>query len=377
MANQGLIFIPDISGFSRFVNETEIEHSRLIIQELLETLINANHIGLEVSEVEGDAILFYRFGDPPALEEVYRQVESMFTSFHRNLQVYDIRKYCQCDACIASAALTLKVITHYGEFTGYSVKTFNKLIGRDVIVAHELLKNDIEQHEYWLVTSSLAPTGAPAAPAAWLRWSAGAKQTGAGEIAFHYAQLGPLREAVPSQPLVKGELKPGSRVLAATREYPADVISLFHATGDFGNRARWMDGVVSVDQVDHLLPRVGMRGRCLMRNGEARTYTSSYYEWNPARIEFRETEDGRSDVTRYLLESLDAGRSRLTVERYVTGGPGAEISFRLLRRREAVRSLERSLDNLEPFVGELRRRGEAAAAGEDACFPDDRGVVGT
>jgi hypothetical protein len=52
--------------------------------------------------------------------------------------------------------LTLKVITHYGEFTGYNVKNFNKLIGKDIIVAHQLLKNDIDQHEYWLVTEGLA-----------------------------------------------------------------------------------------------------------------------------------------------------------------------------------------------------------------------------
>ena len=55
MENKGLLFIPDISGFTQFVNETEIDHSRLIIQELLEILINANEIGLEISEIEGDA----------------------------------------------------------------------------------------------------------------------------------------------------------------------------------------------------------------------------------------------------------------------------------------------------------------------------------
>ena len=36
MENRGLLFIPDISGFTRFVNETEIEHSRQIIQKLAE-----------------------------------------------------------------------------------------------------------------------------------------------------------------------------------------------------------------------------------------------------------------------------------------------------------------------------------------------------
>jgi len=85
MENKGLLFIPDISGFTRFVTETEIDHSRLIIQELLELLINANHIGLEISEIEGDAILFYKFGDPPDLKVLYKQVEEMFCNFHSSL----------------------------------------------------------------------------------------------------------------------------------------------------------------------------------------------------------------------------------------------------------------------------------------------------
>jgi hypothetical protein len=36
MENKELLFIPDISGFTRFVNDSEINHSRLIIQELLD-----------------------------------------------------------------------------------------------------------------------------------------------------------------------------------------------------------------------------------------------------------------------------------------------------------------------------------------------------
>jgi len=101
MENKGLLFIPDISGFSRFVSETEIDHSRLIIQELLEILINANQIGLEVSEIEGDAILFYKFGEPPELKELYKQVEKMFCEFHRNLFAYEHRRFCQCKACVS------------------------------------------------------------------------------------------------------------------------------------------------------------------------------------------------------------------------------------------------------------------------------------
>src|SRR5688572_5684964 len=109
MDNKGLLFIPDISGFTKFISETEIDHSRLIIQELLEILISSNEMGLEISEIEGDAILFYKFGDKPDLDVVYRQVEKMFRSFHQNLVAYEQHRYCQCKACASAVTLTLKV----------------------------------------------------------------------------------------------------------------------------------------------------------------------------------------------------------------------------------------------------------------------------
>jgi hypothetical protein len=62
MDYSGLLFIPDISGFTKFVNETEIEHSRYIIEELLENIINSNQIVLTNYEIEGYAVLFYRIG---------------------------------------------------------------------------------------------------------------------------------------------------------------------------------------------------------------------------------------------------------------------------------------------------------------------------
>ena len=55
-----LILIPDISGFTSFVNETEVKHSKHIIAELLELIIESDQLGMTVSEVEGDAILFYK-----------------------------------------------------------------------------------------------------------------------------------------------------------------------------------------------------------------------------------------------------------------------------------------------------------------------------
>lgn len=51
-----LLFIPDISGFTKFVTAVEIDHSQHIIAELLEIIIDSNELGLTISEIEGDAV---------------------------------------------------------------------------------------------------------------------------------------------------------------------------------------------------------------------------------------------------------------------------------------------------------------------------------
>jgi hypothetical protein len=51
METKGLLFIPDISGFTEFVTNIELTHNHHIIQEFIEVLIDENDMGLEVSEI--------------------------------------------------------------------------------------------------------------------------------------------------------------------------------------------------------------------------------------------------------------------------------------------------------------------------------------
>lgn len=352
MENKGLLFIPDISGFTRFINETEIDHSRLIIQELLELLINANQVGLEVSEIEGDAILFYKFGEAPRLDELYRQVEKMFCDFHRQLMAYDYRRFCQCKACTSAINLTLKVITHYGEFTAYNVKNFQKLIGKDIIVAHQLLKNDIDQHEYWLVTDKLLKNDPPGF-AEWMQWNSSAKLTDNGEILFRYTQLSPLKNEVHPEPIPKLQLAQKTRMVSLSREYETGIIELFHATGDFSYRRWWQHGVKAVEEVSHFLPRVGMRCRCLLENGESYIYASSY-SFSPDKIEFSETEEGENSTRYYTLEKLKEDRTRLTIDYYLPKNFLSEFLFKLKRKKNLEDELRQSLVNLDAVIKDIK-----------------------
>jgi hypothetical protein len=349
MDNRGLLFIPDISGFTRFVSETEIEHSRYIIQELLEVLIRSNRIGLQISEIEGDAILFYKFGEAPALPELYKQVEEMFCAFHRCLIAYDRRKYCQCAACTAAVELTLKVITHYGEFTGYQVQHFNKLIGKDVIVAHQLLKNDIKQHEYWLVTNNVTADKEPEDITQWMHWEISNKETETGVIPYHYTMLSELKEQLPPEPLEPVVFSDKVKVLSLSKEYKTDIISLFHATGDFSFRNRWQEGIVKVEDIDHHLPRIGMRCHVFTESGDSYIYSSSYY-YHPDKIRFSETDEKNSDTTYYTLEKINDTSSRLTLDIYRKKNFITQFLPFLAGNNKLKGSYERSMHNLSTLL---------------------------
>ncbi len=353
MESTGLLFIPDISGFTKFVTESEINHSRLIIQELLEAIINANHIGLEISEIEGDAILFYKFGKQPELEELYKQVERMFCLFHKNLLSYEQRRYCQCRACISAADLSLKVITHYGEFASYNVKNFSKLIGKDVIVAHQLLKNNIEQHEYWLVTKTLFHDNPPVGFADWMNWNVSTKQTEAGEVHFHYTQLSQLKKGIANDPLPLPDLAKKSKICSFTKEYDADFITLFHAAGSFDYRHRWLEGVKKVEGLSHLLPRVGMRSRWVLDTGEVVSYSSSY-TYTDEKIEFSESNEKDSQVTYFTLVKIDENKTFLTIDIYKSEGWLKRLLGRSSKREKMQQSLQQSMQNLVTLVKEIK-----------------------
>lgn len=158
MGNSAFIYIPDISGFTKFITETEISHSQHIISELIEIIIEGNEMKFNISEVEGDAVLFYNLGVPPSISDVLNQSKNIFTRFHEHLAIIKRDNVCQCGACQTSSNLSLKFIGHYGELKEVAIQSFNKILGSDVILAHKLLKNSVSSREYLLLTETYLKT---------------------------------------------------------------------------------------------------------------------------------------------------------------------------------------------------------------------------
>ena len=145
---EGLLFIPDISGFTRLVHSTDVLTGKQITYELLSTIIRQNNLQLNIAEVEGDAVLFYRYGPAPSVAELVDQYEKMKEAFEIKLEELQIKFSQEID-------LSLKVIAHYGTMTEFKIGHFKKLYGKVVIEAHRLLKNSIASDNYLLITDSL------------------------------------------------------------------------------------------------------------------------------------------------------------------------------------------------------------------------------
>jgi hypothetical protein len=145
IGKKGTIFIVDISGYTAFVKHTQNSIGLLTVSKLLEKIISSNNLLFKVSEIEGDAVLFYRYGKPYPVDIILKQFESMLQVFNNmidQLKIYgDTVTY-----------LSIKSVVHYGEIAQFSIGHFDKLYGQPLIEAHRLLKNSIHRDTYSLIT---------------------------------------------------------------------------------------------------------------------------------------------------------------------------------------------------------------------------------
>jgi hypothetical protein len=351
MADSGLLFIPDISGFTKFVNETEIEHSRIIIEELLENIINSNKIGLHISEVEGDAILFYRFGETPSLEEISNQVEKMFCNFQKQIKNYESARMCTCAACMSAVNLSLKIITHYGEFSSYTVKDFKKLIGKDVIVAHQLLKNDIDLHEYWLATDNLFSNKKNSLQLPdWLKWQQGNKQTENGDISFNYSMLTPLRDNIqPDSPADRTLGNKKIKLAGVTQTINAEIITVLSTMGNLSIRNKWQAGVKKIDNINHPIYHLGIRFRTVTDRGNRVFYSSSFSDADNMFC-MSETDEMKTQSIYITLKPLPENKTSVTMDMYLPDNPLNRFITPLFMKSKIEKNLKQSLYNLEALL---------------------------
>ncbi len=367
-AEPTLLFIPDISGFTKFVHETEVSHSEHIIKELLETLIDANEMDLEISEIEGDAILFYRKGRKPTAAETLAQVQRMYTKFHACLRKYDTQRICQCGACVNANSLSLKFIIHYGNISISQVKNRSKLFGKDLIVAHRLMKNDVSIEEYALITNQLmnaCSTWVEVDQIAWEKPNKGVGEYDFGSITYCYLSLTPLEPHIP-QPVIE-DFTPDPKMLSILEVEEivnAPIELVFDVISDTNAKHLWVLHVKGSDKTNGKITKNGSTHRCIMNEDETDPFITSHsFKISKDHITWVDTNHTGGTNLVITLRRIGNRLTRVHFNVFLKLNPIQKIIFNLFKKKDLTAFFGGSLKRLNEYCTTLDKEGIGHSSG--------------
>lgn len=326
MTQKALLFIPDISGFTEFVHHTAMAHSRHIISELLELLIDTNPMQLELAEIEGDALFLYKLRDTLDIEPIKEQIETMYLAFHTHLKRYEYQRICQCGACTSAYNLRLKFVVHYGDIEFIEIKDSRKPYGSNVIQIHRLLKNEVPISEYALFTEKVLSLE-------------GAKQITAnydfGSINYTYEGLGHLKEKLPEIELIPDNV-PNHKLFDETEIIKIPINDLYEVISNFDYRLLWTKGIDKLEYEKNKVNRVGEKHRCLINKNDEVEQITVTKEVDKNQLVYGESTTvipfTKKLNSYFILEQIEDGYTKLNIEIFADFKPFGILMKPLLKR---------------------------------------------
>ncbi len=341
---KALLFIPDISGFTEFVHHTDIKHSGHIISELLEILIDQNISGLELAEIEGDALFFYKIEDKLNLSKIKAQIQCMYVAFHAHLKRYEYERICQCGACSSAYNLEIKFIVHYGEIDFITVKESRKPYGSNVIQVHRLLKNDVPVSEYALFTKSILDFSLDMNEVSKM-----VTKYDFGEVAYNYEGLSHFKKDLPYvAPIPLGV--PKHKLFVSTEIINLPILELYEVISNFDYRLLWVKGIDTLEYDKNKVNRAGQKHQCLIAKNQAVNQTTITKKAEDGQLVYGES---TTDIpftkqvnAYYVLEKSNEGFTKLSIEVYADFKP-----FGILLKKLLSKKLEKNLlENIKDLI---------------------------
>lgn len=353
---KSFLYIPDISGFTKFVQTTEVEHSQHVIAELLEVLIAANTQDLKLAEIEGDALFFYKEGEIPSQEKLLAQIETMFTAFYSHLKLLETNRICPCNACASAPNLQLKIVAHCGELQFIEVQGNRKPFGQQVIEAHRLLKNSIDSQNYALISKELA--SAIELPINYwsklYRFKEGKDIYDGKEVAYIFS-------VIDQSKLMLNTFSQGKKVsfdkppqLAFEKEFSISATSLMELITNYTYRHHWAKGVDKFEYNENEVTRVGSEHLCVI-NGKHLNFVAVTKDVLPGQLVYGEMTSSPPPVDKlyqfYSITPTSKVTCKLKVETYWEAkSPLKKLVLALLIKKILKKNTENSIHSLEQFA---------------------------
>ncbi len=270
---KAIYFMPDISGFTKFVNNTELEHGIHIISELLELLIDNTTNDLQLAEIEGDSLFMFT-SKIPNYQQLVAQTTKMLVAFHKHTRSYESKRICNCGSCRTTTNLGLKFLVHYGDLAFIKVKDFVKPYGGDVIKIHRLLKNNVPVNEYILFTNDAFNLYKDQLDETWLKKSS---SFDFGNINYFYKNLESLIKLNQGQidDTQNENLEEAIPALKLEHTFDANIQAIYTYVSELKYRHLWDKEVKRMDFDSNKVNRVGTQHNCVLKFGNLNFETTS------------------------------------------------------------------------------------------------------
>lgn len=303
------------------MNDTEIKHGVHIVAEILEGIVESNLMHLKVAEIEGDAVFFYRVGEKPRASDIQKQIKAIYNGFHKLIKTYKRDRVCSCGACSTVHNLQLKFVSHYGKTIERNIANYKQLMGADVTLVHKLLKNNIDEHEYFLWSEGVLSNESDTADEWKTIHSGSMYYDGIGNVNYNYISLATLRDKVPEiEP--RKEIETVDKPIIFSLTINANYKYVYETLIDSSQKSKWLRGVTNIKFNEERIHRIGSSHECIIPVGNILFETLEDYEDNDKRI-YTEFSNGSflspPFYENYIIEKQDDEVTHLQVALHMHG----------------------------------------------------------
>ena len=357
---KSLLFIPDISGFTKFIQNTEAAHSQHVIAELLEVLIAANTQDLVLAEIEGDALFFYKEESIPSQEKLLAQIESMFTAFYSHLSLLEKNRICPCNACATAPELQLKIVAHCGDLQFITVQGKRKPFGTQVIEAHRLLKNSVNSDNYALISRELSNEIGlqDFYQSKVFKFKPGSDSYDDKEVPYVYSILDKTDLKLLTFPRPEKLNLLDQADIVMEREFSISAKELLEYITNYSYRHHWVEGVDKFEYNEDEVTRIGSEHVCVINgkhlNFETVTKDSEFgqYVYGEKTSDVPVIDHG---IQFYIISPVSELKSKLRVEFYLhVKSTFKKIIAKTLLKRVFKKNIKDAINGLENFVNKTR-----------------------
>ena len=136
----GFLVLADLTGYTAYLANSELEHAPTIAGDLLETIVGRLEPPFRLAKFEGDAAFLFVENGRADASLLVDAIEASYIAFRRRLRSIEGATSCDCNSCRLAPKLDLKFFVHHGAYVRGRIAGRDELAGPQVILVHRLLK---------------------------------------------------------------------------------------------------------------------------------------------------------------------------------------------------------------------------------------------